>query len=440
MQNTRAIYDTCDVHQVHSTAAGEDQRPRYRCRSRSTRITIITAGRIGQTVALFAAMAVLLSMAGNVSADSIHPSLFEGTVPVGGSTPLPTRVTVNAGPPTTAKVDVFFLADTTGSMGSAINSVRAGASTILSTTANLGDVWFGVGEYKDIGDTFVYRTNTGLTMNQSTVQAGLNLWGASGGGDVPEANLFGLDQAATTIAWRTGSRRLLAWFGDAPGHDPSNGITEAQAITDLVTQSIGVEALDVGALNATGQAARITEATGGHLWTGVAASNVATAIQHAITTAVSTYTSVCLSPSAPVEVGVALAPACITGLFDRSIDRTFDFDVTLTGLQPGDHVFHIAALVDGGTVATEHNLLHVTAVPEPSAVLLMVSGLGALIVMRRKRLSHDADDSCRDGTAPRVGRAHADCSLATNAGARKQSAGIHRDSVRSKPVSHHWEL
>ena len=53
----------------------------------------------------------------------------------------------NAGTP---KADVYFLADTTGSMGGVLAAVQAGANNILTTLSGLGlDLIFGVGNYKD---------------------------------------------------------------------------------------------------------------------------------------------------------------------------------------------------------------------------------------------------------------------------------------------------
>jgi len=55
-------------------------------------------------------------------ADSLSPSAFSATLAVGGSTTIHKTVTIDQSP--SAKVDVFFLADTTGSMGG-----RSGASS-----------------------------------------------------------------------------------------------------------------------------------------------------------------------------------------------------------------------------------------------------------------------------------------------------------------------
>ena len=100
----------------------------------------------------------------------------------------------------------------------------------MAGTSGLGDVAYGVGEYKDVGDPFVYRLNQDITTDTAAVQTGINAWVASGGGDWPEAQLYALYQVANTVAWRPGSTRIIIWFGDAPGHDPAGpppGVTEA---------------------------------------------------------------------------------------------------------------------------------------------------------------------------------------------------------------------
>ena len=45
----------------------------------------------------------------------------------------------------------------------------------------------------------------------------------------------------------------------------------------------------------------------------------------------------------------------IRATYDRSIDRTFTFDVTFTAVSPGSYNFSIPVLVDGGTMATEQD-------------------------------------------------------------------------------------
>ena len=128
-------------------------------------------------------------------------------------------------------------------------SVQSGAAAIIAGTSGLGDVAYGVGEYRDVGDAFVYRLNQDITTDTPAVQTAINTWAASGGGDLEEGQLYALYQVANTVAWRPGSTRILIWFGDAPGHDPSAGVTEAQAIEALVAKTIKALALDLGNLN-----------------------------------------------------------------------------------------------------------------------------------------------------------------------------------------------
>jgi len=54
-------------------------------------------------------------------------------------------------------------------------------------------------------------------------------------------------------------------FGDATSHDPSNGHSLADTIAALQAASVRVVAVNVGALDADGQATALTNATGGVL-------------------------------------------------------------------------------------------------------------------------------------------------------------------------------
>ena len=260
---------------------------------------------LGLAGSAFVALLVLLIPV-NALADSVVPSNYATSLNGGKSVTITKKVTINAGAPTTPKVDVFFLADTTGSMPGTLANIQAGAAAIMFGTAGLGDVAYGVGEYKDEGDIFTYRLNQGITTNITDVQTGINAWVASGGGDYPEAQLYALYQVASTAVtgWRPGFTRIVIWFGDAPGHDPSVGITEAQATTALIAQTIKVMALDVGSLNEYRQAERIANATNGKHYFGINPSQIVTDIQNAIIPSFDTYSTVTL--------GTSVVPAGLT--------------------------------------------------------------------------------------------------------------------------------
>jgi hypothetical protein len=344
-------------------------------------------------------------MAGPALADSISPSTYSATIGVGGSTTVHKTVTVTAGTPTSSAADIVFLSDTTGSMGGIITSVRNNASTILTNTAGFGNVQWGVAEYKDTSDGAAanFKVNQTVTANTSLVQTGINAWAAAGGGDTPENALNALTQIATTpvIGFRAGSQKFVVWFGDAPAHDGEPGYPATTASTLTALQAAGITVIAVsassgGGLDATGQATTITAGTGGSLQniTSNPGSSIATTIVNALTTAFSTYTSVSLDTSAvPAGLSVTVLPASYTGAFDRSITRTFEFDVTFGGLVAGDYSFNVGALVNGGTVATEADHIVVGApgeTPIPGAGVLMLSGVAGMAALVRRRRKQKA--------------------------------------------------
>jgi hypothetical protein len=77
------------------------------------------------------------------------------------------------------------------------------------------------------------------------------------------------------------------------------------------------------------------------------------------------------------------------GTYDRSTDRTFEFDVTFTRMAAGDASFDTFALVDGGIVAREADRFPgdggPAVVPLPAAGWLLIAGLGGLFAAKRRK-------------------------------------------------------
>ncbi len=339
------------------------------------------------------AIGAALLLSGSAFADTIDPLTFSGTTTVGGTISLAKRVTVNAGAPTTAKADVFFLTDTTGSMGGTINTVKANFGSIAGSLS--GDFAFGAGEFKDQGDAFDYKLNQGITTNKASVQSAINTWGASGGGDYPEQGLYALTQAAgASTGWRDGAKKIVLIAGDAPAK--TNLATVSSTAAALVAAGVTVESINVGGLglNDYGQfnGSNSIYAAGvkGSYFQNPNSSTLVSTILDAIGSAFATYEHVTLQVIGAPGVEVLFTPSSgYTGDYDRDMDRFFDFNVTFKGLTAGVHNIQINALVDGAIVATEYDTITVltSGVPEPSTWAMMLIGFAGLsfTAMRRRK-------------------------------------------------------
>jgi len=292
-----------------------------------------------------------------------------------------------------AKADVYFLADTTSSMGPFLSAVQTGANNIVSALAGMGiDMIFGVGNYKDFasGDPFCFQHQVSPTNVAATVTTAINAWTPTGGNDRPEGQLFALDSLAVppggAIGWRPGSKRIIVWFGDAPGHDPicaavsgAPPITEASATAKLVAEGITVLAIstanpglnDDPKSNATdyvpkcgapgglaGQANRIAGATGGTAVNVLNAGNIVNTIISLVGGAVGSINNVKLVPSASIAPFVtSITPAAGYGPLAGDKEHVLKFEVRFTGIpcKPEQQVVSgtLDVVADGKVVASK---------------------------------------------------------------------------------------
>lgn len=304
----------------------------------------------------------------------------------------------------TSKVDVYFLADTTGSMSSILAAVQTGANNILTALNGLGlDMAFGVGNYKDFpNDPFAFEHQSNPTTTVADVTNAINAWSAAGGSDTPEGQLFALDQLAEapggTIGWRSGAKRIIVWFGDAPGHDPvcmaisglPYDITEASVTTKLDSQGISVIAISTttgpaGALDddptlggdytsacgaaggSPGQGTRIASATGGKHVTGVDETTIVDTVIDLVSSAATTINNLNLVPTGgTAPFVVSITPAGGYGPLSGDEDHELPFTVQFKGVEPcadEDQVFNgfLETVADGVVVARKRVKITVPA-------------------------------------------------------------------------------
>ena len=297
------------------------------------------------------------------------------------------------------RADVYLLADTTGSMGSVIPALRSAlVNVVIPAIGSTGwDVAWGVGNYKDLPvevfTPYAFQPQLAPTLNLAAVDAAIGTWSASGGGDVPEAQLLALQEVATDpgIGWRANSKRILVWFGDEPGHDPicpaasglATAITEGSATSALQGAHITVVAVGtphpfgnpatldgdptagsdgyggrcpIG--GTAGQATRIAGATGGSFTNGLDAGALTAALASLISSSVPPINNLVLQPTgAIVPFVTSIAPPSYTALAG-DVAHTLPFQVTWTGVADcadKDQVFtgSLEVVADGVVVAAK---------------------------------------------------------------------------------------
>lgn len=118
-------------------------------------------------------------------------------------------------------IDIAFVLDTTSSMQPYIAQVQKNLVQFLQHLQEMkkdkaSTCRVALLEYRDKGDLFVNRVNTGFTSNLDQVQKAVSGLTTSGGGDAPEAVLDALLVAKNDLSWNSKAKRIVILIGDAP--------------------------------------------------------------------------------------------------------------------------------------------------------------------------------------------------------------------------------
>lgn len=118
-------------------------------------------------------------------------------------------------------LDIAFIMDTTGSMGSYIETARNNINRVVEEITEISDSYlrFALVEYRDHKPeeyTYVFKKYD-FTSNVTKMQSWLDKSEAMGGGDEPEAVAVAL-YAGSSLSWDTSAVKIAVLVADAPPH------------------------------------------------------------------------------------------------------------------------------------------------------------------------------------------------------------------------------
>lgn len=369
----------------------------------------------------------LALMASAAMADSIDPTSFTADLDVGESVKIEKTVVVSE-VASSALIDVHFLFDTSGSMGRRINGVKSAAEDIFTGLNSFGNAAASVGVYSEAARLAPDGTvpgrviNQNLTTDSTTAIAAINdvtLGVPDGGGDGPENGVNGIELSTENLSWRPGSNRFLFAFGDIgfktsdtdettggfnvtgmsfDDFDNNDGAPISTAAN--ATAALSDKSVNLFGFGPTGSFAGAINTLGGDfIESGTNPDDIVADILAGITGSFAEYSTVTVGDLGGGLPEIAVSALCTgadigacvgsnaEGSYDRSIERTFTFDVTFERVAAGDSAFQTFALVDGGIVATEIDRFpdEISPIPLPAAGWLLLGGLAGLGALSRRR-------------------------------------------------------
>lgn len=262
----------------------------------------------------------------------------------------------------TTPLDLAFVIDSTGSMGSSIRSVASAAQLMAQKLKNRGaDFRVGLVDFKDTdqGDPYGARVDAPMSNDITGFSAALDGLQASGGGDGPEAVFDGIMTAINGLTWRHVPRKAIIVMGDAPAKDP-------EPITGYTHQSVlaAARALDPAIINSVAVGSgplsdfqTLADGSGGNVFTASDASEVSDQILAAVDQAAVPLTVVL--NVATGRPGTPISFSAGGSFYDAgditSYDWDFDGDGVADQTTTSDRTTHVfAAPFDGIASVTAH--------------------------------------------------------------------------------------
>ena len=302
------------------------------------------------------------------------------------------------------KADIVIAIDTTGSMGSAIETAQTQANALVTgIQAEIPGARFAVIDFEDYpgmplggpGDT-AYSLLTGFTANPATVSTAIGTMVADGGGDGPEASNRAIFESYSdpSLVYQSGAAKFLVVLGDALSHDaaqnadfsacPNTPPTDfgrdeaAGGGDDLGTKAVldGLVANDItlfmiaysGVLPCYEEMAALT---GGDAVPSASAGDLTDTILDLIEASFATVADVHLevasaAPAPASPAWISFVPSA-AGPVNPPVNVPFTVNVAVpSGTPSGTYVFDIVALADGADIG--HQLLTIV-VPQKMLTL-----------------------------------------------------------------------
>ncbi|WP_269671476.1 VWA domain-containing protein [Streptomyces pactum] len=300
---------------------------------------------------------------------AVSPALVAQALDPGASHTVTKTVRTPVVPP---RPDVVLLVDDTGSMSDSIENVESRLRAITdAVTAEQPDARFAVAAYGDAVDgENAYRVLQGLTDDMDAVKRGVEQLKADLGNFSPAEDwINALWQVAVNgeggTEFRNEANPVVVLVGDASSHDPSLGHTLTEATDALRNVGARVIAVDIATpigdgldgngdngngnpgepTHEPGQATRVTNATGGKLFSGIDPDKVADTIVEGLTNLPATvsYRTLACHP----WLSVTLEPATRTVTSGQSATFTETITVADDAPQGAQLRCDIQFLVDG---------------------------------------------------------------------------------------------